>query len=219
MPERAGVEAIRLLPDGSLLRPAPAGAADHADPPARSRRTRATRSRRRPASSTSAEQPRLDLVPPRERLRPAQSQRSAADVLPAPHRRASRASSWTRAATSSSSTTSSPSRSRRSTATARAASTTSRPAPTSRSRSCSTRRSPRWASSSTSDVEVRPRNPDDAPSILLDPSKTERDFDWSTRTPLRSGVARAVEYYRDTGVAETFTHLKHLEPTAEPVRE
>jgi UDP-glucose 4-epimerase len=28
------------------------------------------------------------------------------------------------------------------------------------------------------EVEVRPRNPDDAPSILLDPSKTERDFDW-----------------------------------------
>lgn len=63
------------------------------------------------------------------------------------------------------------------------------------------------------DVEVRPRNPDDAPSILLDPSKTERDFDWGARTPLEDGVARAVGYYREHGVAETFTHLK---PAEEP---
>jgi UDP-glucose 4-epimerase len=58
------------------------------------------------------------------------------------------------------------------------------------------------------EVEVRPRNPDDAPSILLDPSKTERDFDWATRTSLEDGVAKAVDYYREHGVAETFTHLK-----------
>jgi UDP-glucose 4-epimerase len=58
------------------------------------------------------------------------------------------------------------------------------------------------------EVEVRPRNPDDAPSILLDPSKTERDFDWAARTPLEEGVAQAIEYYREHGVAETFTHLK-----------
>jgi UDP-glucose 4-epimerase len=60
-------------------------------------------------------------------------------------------------------------------------------------------------------VEVRPRNPDDAPSILLDPSKTEKDFDWAARTPLEEGVAKAVEYYRGFGVAETFTHLKDIE--------
>ncbi len=67
------------------------------------------------------------------------------------------------------------------------------------------------------DVEVRPRNPDDAPSILLDPTKTENDFDWAARTPLEEGVAKAVEYYREYGVAETFTHLKSLgapNPTA-----
>jgi UDP-glucose 4-epimerase len=58
------------------------------------------------------------------------------------------------------------------------------------------------------EVEVRPRDPDDAPSILLDPTKTERDFDWAARTALGDGVARAVEYYRDHGVEETFTHLK-----------
>jgi UDP-glucose 4-epimerase len=58
------------------------------------------------------------------------------------------------------------------------------------------------------EVEVRPRNPDDAPSILLDPSKTESDFGWAARTPLVDGVAKAVDYYRDHGVEETFTHLK-----------
>jgi UDP-glucose 4-epimerase len=66
------------------------------------------------------------------------------------------------------------------------------------------------------EVEVRPRNPDDAPSILLDPSRTERDFGWAARTPLGEGVGRAVEYYREFGVEETFTHLKALEPTNEP---
>ena len=60
-------------------------------------------------------------------------------------------------------------------------------------------------------VEVRPRNPDDAPSILLDPSKTERDFDWAAKTQLEDGVAQAVDYYREYGVAETFTHLKGLD--------
>jgi UDP-glucose 4-epimerase len=67
------------------------------------------------------------------------------------------------------------------------------------------------------EVEVRPRNPDDAPSILLDPSKTEQDFDWAASTPLDEGVAKAVDYYREHGVAETFTHLKPLEATNEPV--
>ena len=67
------------------------------------------------------------------------------------------------------------------------------------------------------DVEVRPRNPDDAPTILLDPSETERDFDWRITTPLEDGVARAIEYYRENGIEETFTHLKGVEPANEPV--
>jgi UDP-glucose 4-epimerase len=64
------------------------------------------------------------------------------------------------------------------------------------------------------EVEVRPRNPDDAPSILLDPSKTEQDFHWAARTPLAEGVSKAVQYFREHGVSETFTHLKPLD---EPV--
>jgi UDP-glucose 4-epimerase len=61
------------------------------------------------------------------------------------------------------------------------------------------------------EVEVRPRDSDDAPSILLDPSKTERDFDWAAQTPLEEGVAKAVDYYGEYGVAETFTHLKQMD--------
>ena len=57
-------------------------------------------------------------------------------------------------------------------------------------------------------VEVRPRGADDAPTILIDPSKTERDFQWKAHTPLPVGIARAVQYYQQFGVAETFTHLK-----------
>jgi UDP-glucose 4-epimerase len=58
------------------------------------------------------------------------------------------------------------------------------------------------------DVEVRPRNRDDAYTILLDPSRTEREFGWRATTPLEDGVAAAVEWYREFGVEQTFTHLK-----------
>jgi UDP-glucose 4-epimerase len=59
------------------------------------------------------------------------------------------------------------------------------------------------------EVEVRPRNPDDAFTILLDPSKTVSDFaGWKVRTPLETGVASALDYYKRFGVTQTFTHLK-----------
>ncbi len=57
------------------------------------------------------------------------------------------------------------------------------------------------------EVEVRPRNPDDAASILLDPTRTNADFDWSTSTALNDGVAQAITYYEKYGVEQTFTHL------------
>lgn len=70
------------------------------------------------------------------------------------------------------------------------------------------------------EVEVRPRGADDAFTILLDPSKTQRDFGWQTTTPLETGVARAIAYYREFGIAETFTHLKlgqeMKQPAAQP---
>ena len=60
-------------------------------------------------------------------------------------------------------------------------------------------------------VEVRERNPDDAFTILLDPSRTQDEFGWRPRTPLEEGVAAAVEYYREYGIEETYTHLKMAE--------
>jgi len=57
-------------------------------------------------------------------------------------------------------------------------------------------------------VEVKPRGKDDAPSILIDPSKTERDFKWKVKTPLKEGVKKAIEYYKVYGVTQTFTHLR-----------
>ena len=159
----------------------------------------------------SPERARLGLVSARERLRAAEPERTAADVLPSPQRGRSRSSSWTPGATSSTSTTWSMSRWRRSTAVGERAI---------------------YHVSSGSDVsikdlfdaivgamgievdhevEVRPRGPDDAPSILLDPSKTERDFRWAARTPLADGVRSAIDYYRRFGVAETFTHLRLTE--------
>lgn len=57
-------------------------------------------------------------------------------------------------------------------------------------------------------VEVRPRGADDAFTILLDPSKTNQDFNWKITTPLQTGIDRAIAYYKKFGIAETFTHLK-----------
>jgi UDP-glucose 4-epimerase len=58
------------------------------------------------------------------------------------------------------------------------------------------------------EVEVRPRPEEDAPSILLDPSRTEADFDWKAKVPLSTGVANAVGWYRENGVGATYTHLR-----------
>jgi UDP-glucose 4-epimerase len=57
-------------------------------------------------------------------------------------------------------------------------------------------------------VEVRPRSNDDAPSILIDPDKTIKDFNWRAMTPLHIGVKKTIEYYKSYGVDQTFTHLK-----------
>lgn len=58
------------------------------------------------------------------------------------------------------------------------------------------------------DVEVRPRGEDDAYTILLDPSRIRADFGWDVTVALGDGVARAIEYYRESGISETYTHLR-----------
>ncbi|MBA2648882.1 MAG: NAD-dependent epimerase/dehydratase family protein [Legionella sp.] len=61
------------------------------------------------------------------------------------------------------------------------------------------------------DVEVRPRNPDDAFTILLDPSRTKSDFNWDVKTSLNEGVKAAISYYQQYGIEQTYTHLKNEE--------
>ena len=63
------------------------------------------------------------------------------------------------------------------------------------------------------DVEVRERGVDDVYTILLDPSKTNRDFQWRTTTPLETGVRAAIEWYKVHGITQTYTHLKQGEKT------
>jgi UDP-glucose 4-epimerase len=58
------------------------------------------------------------------------------------------------------------------------------------------------------EVEVRPAPPEDAPSILLDPSRTQEDFNWEAKVPLSEGIQRAIAWYEENGVGETYTHLK-----------
>ena len=33
-------------------------------------------------------------------------------------------------------------------------------------------------------------------------------FDWQVTTPLSDGVRRAIDYYREFGLEETYTHLR-----------
>jgi UDP-glucose 4-epimerase len=62
------------------------------------------------------------------------------------------------------------------------------------------------------DVDVRPRGEDDAFTILIDPFLTEQEFGWKATSNIPTGIASAVNWYREHGVTNTFTHLK------EPVR-
>jgi UDP-glucose 4-epimerase len=55
--------------------------------------------------------------------------------------------------------------------------------------------------------EIRPLGADDAPSILLDPTRTFRDFGGIEFTPLDEIVAATVAYYREYGVQGGYTHL------------
>lgn len=56
--------------------------------------------------------------------------------------------------------------------------------------------------------EVKPLGPDDAASILLDPSRTLDDFGDVTFTPLADIAQRAVDRWAKHGVEGGYTHLK-----------
>lgn len=61
------------------------------------------------------------------------------------------------------------------------------------------------------EVEVRDRHPDDAYTILLDPSRTRQDFNWNVETSLEKGVSAAINYYKEYGIDQTYTHLRSEE--------
>ncbi len=61
------------------------------------------------------------------------------------------------------------------------------------------------------DVEVRERGVDDVYTILLDPAKTNKDFDWKVTTSLEDGIKKAIDWYKVHGITQTYTHLKGVE--------
>lgn len=56
--------------------------------------------------------------------------------------------------------------------------------------------------------EMKPLGPDDAPSILLDPSRTFADFGDVEFTPLDTIAQLSVERWQNEGVVGGYTHLK-----------
>lgn len=56
--------------------------------------------------------------------------------------------------------------------------------------------------------EIKPLGPDDAASILLDPSRTFSDFGSVSFTPLDEIARRAVEHWTAHGVEGGYTHLR-----------
>lgn len=61
------------------------------------------------------------------------------------------------------------------------------------------------------EAEMRLIGEDDAPSILLDPSRTFQDFGKIEFTPLQETVSAAVKYFSEFGTLGEFTHLKHTD--------
>ena len=57
--------------------------------------------------------------------------------------------------------------------------------------------------------EVRDLEPDDAPSILLDPTRTFEDFGKLDFTLLSETVKAGVDYFKEYGAFGGYTHLKH----------
>ena len=57
--------------------------------------------------------------------------------------------------------------------------------------------------------EIRELEADDAPSILLDPTRTFEDFGDLDFTPLAETARAGIDYFREYGAFGGYTHLKH----------
>jgi len=49
---------------------------------------------------------------------------------------------------------------------------------------------------------------DDVKTLLVDPSKTNKDFNWVANMDFETGVRNAIEWYKENEITETYTHLK-----------
>jgi UDP-glucose 4-epimerase len=53
------------------------------------------------------------------------------------------------------------------------------------------------------------RGGDDAPTLLIDPSKTHKDFaGWVAKTSLKEGITKTIDFYKKERPTEIFTHLR-----------
>jgi UDP-glucose 4-epimerase len=66
--------------------------------------------------------------------------------------------------------------------------------------------------------EEKPLGPDDAPSILLDPSRTFADFSDVSFTPLEEIARLSVERWEKDGVVGGYTHLKEARTEIGPTQ-
>lgn len=58
------------------------------------------------------------------------------------------------------------------------------------------------------DLEVRPRGPTDAYTLLLDPTKTQADFGWTATTSFAEGMQQLIAWYQTHAPQQFYTHLR-----------
>ena len=58
------------------------------------------------------------------------------------------------------------------------------------------------------DFIIKEPGEDDVATLLVDPSKTEKTFNWKAKTKFEEGVKTAIDWYKKNEITETFTHLK-----------
>ena len=57
------------------------------------------------------------------------------------------------------------------------------------------------------DVPVVPPAHDDVSAVVLDPSETERTFNWNATVPFAEAIARQLTWYDAYGVSDVYSHL------------
>lgn len=58
------------------------------------------------------------------------------------------------------------------------------------------------------DIEILAGGPDDAKTILLNANATRLFYRWQPQTTVKDSIRQAVEWYRQHGVKQTYTHLR-----------